>query len=295
MLAHRWLIIGAQAAVRTDGFIVRAGILLNPASRPRDTTPANSSPKHKADATMFYGLPKERSEAFSQAMRTLQESYPIHFAADMLITFDRNMGFYKDAAFMAAFNAETMRDQEVSLIWRLHVLCWCARTALRREGDFVECGVFRGFSSAVAARYLDFAKVKKNWFLYDTFAGIPENQLAPGVQNPGVFKEQNLYQDCVNRFAPYPNVRVVRGAVPDVLAQGAPDKVAFLHLDMNSADAEDGALRFFYERLTPGAMVLFDDYGWRAYREQKLVADEFMEEVGGQIMEMPTGQGLYIR
>ena len=243
---------------------------------------------------MFYGLPKERVDAFSQAMRTLQESYPIHFAADMLITFDRNMGFYKDPAFMAAFNAATARDQETSLIWRLHVLCSSARTALRREGDFVECGVFRGFSSAVVAQYLDFAKISRTWYLYDTFTGIPDDQLAPGMQNPGVFRAQNLYEECVKRFAPYPNIRVIQGSVPEILKAGAPEKVAFLHLDMNSADAEDGALRFFYDRLAPGAMVVFDDYGWRAYREQKLVADEFMEEVGGQIMELPTGQGLYI-
>ena len=114
------------------------------------------------------------------------------------------------------------------------------------------------------------------------------------MQNPGVFRAQNLYEECVKRFAPYPNIRVIQGSVPEILKAGAPEKVAFLHLDMNSADAEDGALRFFYDRLAPGAMVVFDDYGWRAYREQKLVADEFMEEVGGQIMELPTGQGLYI-
>jgi len=174
------------------------------------------------------------------------------------------------------------------------VLCWCAKTALRRDGDFVECGVLRGFSSAVAARYLDFSKLKKDWYLYDTFSGIPDSQRRPGETNPGAFTATDIYQECTRRFSPYPNIKVIRGEVPGVLHSAAPQKVAFLHLDMNSADAEDGALRFFYERLAPGAMVLFDDYGWRVYREQKLVADEFMQEVGGLIMEMPTGQGLYI-
>jgi asparaginyl-tRNA synthetase len=37
----------------------------------------------------------------------------------------------------------------------------------------VECGVFRGFMTAVAARYLDFGASARRWYLYDTFEGIP--------------------------------------------------------------------------------------------------------------------------
>lgn len=242
---------------------------------------------------MFYRLPNERAEEFNRSLESIRQIYPVNFAGDMLVTFDRNMGFFQDAAFMDAFKAEASNQQEISLIWRLHVLCWCAKTALRRDGDFVECGVYRGFSSAVAARYLDFAKTGRRWYLYDTFQGIPEAQLNIGHTNPEAYRTPNLYEDCVNRFAPYSNIEVICGRVPEVLATGSTGKIAFLHLDMNSADAEDAALRFYYSRLSPGAMVLFDDYGWRAYREQKLVADEFMQEVGGQIVELPTGQGLY--
>jgi O-methyltransferase len=210
----------------------------------------------------------------------------------MLITFERNMGFYEDERFMQAFNSEAAGEQERSIIWRLHVLCWCARNCLRREGDFVECGVYRGFSTAVAARYLEFGARDKRWFLYDTFSGIPDDQLNPGHPSPAMYAEAGLYEGCRARFAEYANVHVIQGRVPEVLHGRAPESVAFLHLDMNSALAESGALEFFSDRFSPGAMVLLDDYGWRGYRPQKFVADAFFARRGCPVMELPTGQGL---
>jgi O-methyltransferase len=243
---------------------------------------------------MFYIKPELADEA-NKAIDTLARIFGYTFAGDMMLTFHRNMGFYEDRRFMDAFDAEVGTEQERSLVWRLHVLCWCARNCLRREGDFVECGVYRGFSSAVAARYLGFGALDRRWYLYDTFSGIPGDQLDPEhYESPEVYAAAGLYEFCVQRFAAYGNIRVERGRVPEVLRVVAPAKVAFLHLDLNSAAAESAALEFFFERLTPGAMVLLDDYGWRAYRSQKLAADAFFAGRGCPVLELPTGQGLVL-
>jgi len=240
---------------------------------------------------MFRVLPGH-AERVKQAIDTLAECYAHIFANDMLITLDRNASFLEDARFMQAFNAAAADETEKSLLWRVHVLCWVAHNSLRVEGDFVECGVFRGMSTAVLAPYLDFARQPRSWYLYDTFTGIPADQLNPGHGNPDNYQAPGLYEAAVQRFAPYPNIRVVRGRVPEVLAEGAPAKVAFLHLDMNSAAAETAALEFFDKRLQPGAFVVLDDYGWRGYRDQKLSADRYFGQRGKPIMELPTGQGV---
>ena len=240
---------------------------------------------------MFFVNPAY-AERVQQAINTLSEAFGYTFAGDMMITLHRNMGFYEDARFLAAFNEEAADEREKSLIWRLHVLCWCAFNALGREGDFVECGVFRGFSTIVAARWLDFGRRAKQWFLYDTFSGIPADQLNAGDTSPELYAAPGVYEDCVARFAPFPNVHVVRGRIPEVLAERAPAKVSFLHLDLNSAVAESAALEFFRDRFAPGAFVLLDDYGWRAFRPQKAAADEFFGALGKPILELPTGQGL---
>jgi hypothetical protein len=63
---------------------------------------------------------------------------------------------------------------------------------------------------------------------------------------------------------------------------------------MNAPIAQRGALEVLFDRLSPGAVVIFDDYGWFLYHREKEVADAFFEERGHSVLELPTGQGLVI-
>jgi O-methyltransferase len=244
---------------------------------------------------MFYWMNEAQQKEFARALDAIRSIYERYFAGDMLIALDRNMGFTEDARFRAAVEGQRPNAQESSLLWRLHVLCWCARNALALDGDFVECGVFRGFMSAVAMQYLDFGTRPQRWHLYDTFEGVPPGDLNVGQSSPPEFAQPGLYEAVAGRFAAYPNVVVHRGRVPEVLAETAPARIAFLHLDMNSAKAEVGALELLYDRLVTGAFVLLDDYGWFAYRAQKEAEDAFFGARGLGVLELPTGQGLVVK
>jgi hypothetical protein len=244
---------------------------------------------------MFYGITQTQLEECRRALAAIRAVYTRSFAGDMMIALNKNMGFMEDPRFVAAFVEQQPNVRESELLWRLHVLCWCARNALRLDGDFVECGVFGGFMTAVAAQYLDFGAQPKRWHLYDTFEGIPQSHLDPGRVNPPAFQDPRLHDFVVRRFAAYPNIEVHRGEVPEVLAGTAPERIAFLHLDMNSSKAEAGALDVLYDRLVPGAYILLDDYGWYIFRDQKIAEDAFFEKRGVSVLEMPTGQGLVIK
>ena len=91
------------------------------------------------------------------------------------------------------------------------------------------------------------------------------------------------------------NVVVTQGRVPDSFAQAAPDRIAFMHLDLNNADAEIGALEVLFDRMVPGAIMVLDDYGWLGYRAQKLAEDPWLERRGYRVLELPTGQGLLVK
>ena len=99
----------------------------------------------------------------------------------------------------------------------------------------------------------------------------------------------------VERFARYPNVRIVRGAVPMSFEEAVPERVAFLHVDMNSSKSEIAALEVLFDKVSRGGVIVFDDYGWRAYRRQQEAEDVFMRARGQRILELPTGQGLLVK
>jgi hypothetical protein len=69
-----------------------------------------------------------------------------------------------------------------------------------------------------------------------------------------------------------------------------------MHIDMNNAQAEVATLNALYERVVPGGMVIFDDYGWLVYGQQKEAEDAWLAERHFErILELPTGQGLLIK
>ena len=242
--------------------------------------------------SVFYGV--RDLSAFCGTVQTLINQITVQdgvFVGDNLISFNRNLSFLDDAKMMAAIDEHAETEVEQSVIWRTHLLCWCARRAMALDGDLVECACYRGTSARILADYVDFADSDKTMWLYDLFVHDAETQRHLSMARHG----EGLFEKVKARFAGFPNVRVVQGEVPAVLDEHAPERIAHLHLDLNDATAELGTLEFFFDRVTPGGTIVFDDYGWLAYREQKLAEDAFLAERGYQVLELPTGQGLVIK
>ncbi|MEM7236489.1 MAG: TylF/MycF/NovP-related O-methyltransferase, partial [Pseudomonadota bacterium] len=242
----------------------------------------------------------DRAARFGAALDLFQDIFGSVYAQDNLIGLQRSAGFEDDPRFRAAFDAHARTDQEKSLMWRLHTLIWAAENCLDVSGDFVECGVWHGFSFAVITEYLRFETVKKQLYLYDTFRGIPDALNSENRSNKVYQLEAAADPDATVKqvrevFARFPNVEIVQGIVPDTLAEACPDAISFLHLDMNSAASEIAALEHLYDRLSPGAMVILDDYGWTGYAAQKQAEDAFFAAKGQLVLELPTGQGLVLK
>jgi len=245
--------------------------------------------------SVFHGL-QQMPEAVA-ALRTLVanavgvgEPHSPWFIADNLITFGHTHGFLTDPRFVAAVNSEHPEHDELSIIWRTHTLCWAAESCLGVAGDYVECGGSRGYSMAVVLRYLA-GLPGRQCYLYDLFeptAGGGGGK-HPAAQTPDLFERVQL------RFSALDNVSVIRGKVPQVLSETTPRRIAFLHVDMNNAEAELGALEVLFDRISPGGMIVFDDYGWTGYRAQKDAADIFLRQRSLAVLELPTGQGLVVK
>ncbi len=79
--------------------------------------------------------------------------------------------------------------------------------------------------------------------------------------------------------------------MPDVLPALEIDDVAFLHIDLNCAYPERAALEYFWNRLSPSAIVLLDDYAWFGHNSQKQAIDDVARSLGIEVLSLPTGQG----
>lgn len=248
---------------------------------------------------MFHGIPKDREKDFHQAIATLESIYQGKlYINDMLITMWRNLSFRHDKKFMSCFNNAATNNLERSLLWRLHTLAWAAKNALHVEGDFVECGVFKGFCSGVLLDYLDFQDLPRQAYLYDTFEGLPEKTSTAQERRDWDYTKYDseaVYSSVCEKFSKYKNVSIVRGIVPDSFAQSVPEKIAFLHIDMNSEQAELLALKHLFDKVTPGGFIVFDDFGWTCNVAQMSSELAFMKLRGHHIMELPTGQALVIK
>lgn len=256
---------------------------------------------------MFYGdFGEGRREAFKDCLTLLGKAFGRVYANDNLIALQRTAGFLQDKRFRQAVIGNVDRtnsaraSQERSLAWRLHTLTWAARHCLSVDGDYVEAGVYRGFSFGVIAEYLDWATIAREMYLYDTFEGIPETYNSEG-RNNRVYEEENslnkdqIYNTVLARFSKYENVKIVRGIVPDSFRTSCPERIAFMHIDMNSAKSEIATLDALWGKVVPGAIVVFDDYGWSGYAAQKAAEDKWMAANGHTILELPTGQGMVIK
>ena len=248
---------------------------------------------------MFYGVPPDRVRDLEQALATIADIYKgQYYANDMLICLWRNLSFRNDQKFMSSFSDSVTNDQERSLFWRLHTLAWAARNALNVDGDFVECGVLTGFCSEVIFKYLDFQDLSRLAYLYDTFAGLPEKTSTAEERRNWDYTKMDseaVYAAVRAKFSKYGNVKIIRGIVPDSFEEAVPEKIAFLHIDMNSEKAEMLALEHLFSRVSPGGFIVFDDFGWACNVNQMSAELAFMTERGYQVLELPTGQGIVIK
>ncbi|HEX6189871.1 MAG TPA: TylF/MycF/NovP-related O-methyltransferase [Pyrinomonadaceae bacterium] len=179
---------------------------------------------------------------------------------------------------------------------RMYVPYWAARNALRLNGDFVECGVYRGGSATICAEATRGAVEGRRFYLFDTFSGTPKANLE---ESEADFEHQraDTNVDVVReRLAEYGDFPViVQGKVPDTFAELPEFPVAYLHIDINTAFATSASLEFFYERLVEGAVVVLDDYGWEAFSAQRQQVNAFAAARGALVLPLRCGSGILVK
>lgn len=213
-----------------------------------------------------------------------------------------NHDFMLEPSFRKAYERGVLAaGQDYKWHWRVHIGLWVAYSASRLRGDFVECGVNRGFMSSAVMEYLDWDSLGKTFYLMDTFAGIDDRYLSDEERARGLLERNKgefytrVLEAVTDNFSQWKNTKIIAGSIPETLDSVGTDKVAYLHLDMNCTLPEVSAFNYFWDRLVPGAFVLLDDYAYQGGELQKLALDAAAAARGAKIVSLPTGQGLLIK
>jgi O-methyltransferase len=214
---------------------------------------------------------------------------PGYFIGDNLFCWERNNSWADDAAFGGAWRSNWTNPADAAIVWRRYILACAAYHCLHLEGDFVECGVYLGTGVKTVMDYLGGKSFPKTFWAYDTYDTNPTGHQFAG-------QEAGLFEQVQRRFSGYSQVRVVKGMLPECLAGNSPAVIAYLHIDLNDAAFEVGVLDALFARVTPGGMVILDDYEWSGpYRAQKVAEAAWFDARSYRVFPLPTGQGVVIK
>ena len=229
----------------------------------------------------------------------------IPFNSDNLATVNRHKFLddkkFKDALFTSENrwkinDSDTVRD----ISWRLHIMLWAVSLALNEidlENEiFVECGTGKGYMAAGICNYFDWNGEKPDFYLIDSFIstmpGIDGSQVASGKK---LFVYADGDEEVRNYFSAFPKIKILTGIIPHVLRENTTKKrIKFLHIDLNSFNAEYSALENLKSRFLKGTVILFDDYGGFGGEDQALLHEKFANEFGRPLLVLPTGQALLV-
>lgn len=215
---------------------------------------------------------------------------PNLYCADGFLT-SNFVSFRNDAKFIDSFQKslqgipEKYYDRLKEIEWRAHIVNWAIHRAKTVKGDFIELGVWWGVLSKCVCEYHEIDSLERNFYLVDSWGKMPGSHKG---------YEEDIFEDVLNRFSCYRNVKLVRGVIPEVLNKILTTQVAYLGIDMNNSAAELMALEYFYEKMVPGGVIYIDDYGWN-HPDLRDAIDNFFVNKPEKLLHFPSGNSIVIK
>lgn len=127
-------------------------------------------------------------------------------------------------------------------------------------GAFAEFGVMKGGSLELLAKL----HPEREIYGIDGFEGLPKPTIED-VHKQGEFALSNDEYEALRAHFDNccMNVRILRGYSPKIFESIPNDETfAFVHIDVDLFRSVGDALNYFFKRMVPGGMMLFDDFGY---------------------------------
>jgi len=173
-----------------------------------------------------------------------------------------------------------------------HMLFSLARHASRLDGLMAEVGVYRGGTARILAHVARDAQ--RRLHLFDTFEGMPETDLDHDLHTKGDFSDTSLAS--VRHFLEeFDCIELHPGIFPETARDLEAASFSLVHVDVDIFQSVAACCEFFYPRMVPGGVIVFDDYAQTSCPGAKKAVDEFFADKPEPVLHLVTSQAITIK
>jgi O-methyltransferase len=179
---------------------------------------------------------------------------------------------------------------------RCHILYTIAKQVMNIEGEFYECGVYKGGTAILISEVIknNKGKYSPNFHLFDTFEGMPETNREKDWHKKGDFADTSI-ETVKQRLNDYKNLVFHKGFIPLTFSGNEDHEIAFAHIDVDIYKSIMDSCDFIYPRMKSGGMFVFDDYGFITCPGARMAVDDFFRNKKEHPLILPTGQAVVVK
>lgn len=204
-----------------------------------------------------------------------------------------------DEAFMNIYNqikANTLVD-----IYRCYELWQLVQKiqSLDPQAAVLEVGVWRGGTAGIMAQQLSNLKSKTVLYIADTFTGVAKADANDSFYAGGEHSDtsQQIVEDVLSTKSQYPHYKILKGIFPEdtVHEINVDERFGLCHIDVDVYTSAKDILEWVWNKLIPGGVVVFDDYGFHSCTGVTKLVDEFRGHTDRQIIHNLNGHAIMIK
>jgi len=200
-----------------------------------------------------------------------------------------------DAEFQSVYR--TIRSHTLVDEYRCYELWQLVHQVASVPGDILEVGVWRGGTGCLLGRAIAHNKIDCRLLLADTFAGVVKAGSQDTTYRGGEHKDTSL--EVVRALLHTNNVKnysIFRGIFPDATGPSVGDcAIRLAHIDVDVYQSAKDVFEWVWPRMNPGAVVVFDDYGFHTCSGVTAFVNEQRNREDGFFFHNLNGHAIFVK
>lgn len=191
--------------------------------------------------------------------------------------------------------ASQLNGISASPIYKLHLLWETVPQIRGMVGAMAEIGVWRGGSAKLILERLKRLGISgQDLLLFDTYSGMPATDPNVDAHKQNDFNNTSV-EEVEKRLSSYEGYQIIPGLFPASGELFRDYKFKWVHIDVDIYRSVFDCCTWFYEKMVPGGIMIFDDYGTHSCFGGKKAVDDFFADKTEAVIYLPTTQALVIK